>query len=87
LWRFLEIKPEGRVVVRSRDFHRRYIARRVPFEKPVKHFQKQGFGPMCGIGEFRVSSQRVRGWNDLFWVSPTKQKGGGEIPRRLLQRG
>src|SRR5947207_8030266 len=52
-----KIKPEGRVIVRSRDFHRRYIARMLLFEKPIKHFQKQGFGSMYGIGEFRISPQ------------------------------
>ena len=52
-----KIKPEGRVIVRSRDFHGRYIARMLLFEKPIKHFQKQGFGSMYGIGEFRISPQ------------------------------
>ena len=52
-----EIKPEGGVIVRSRDFHRCDIARMLLFEKPVKHFQKQGFGSMYGIGEFRISPQ------------------------------
>ena len=51
-----KIKPEGRVIVRSRDFHRRYVARMLLFEKPIKHFQKQGFGSMYGIGEFRIFS-------------------------------
>src|SRR5438094_10168549 len=52
-----KITPEGGVIVRSRDFHRRYVARMLLFEKPIKHFQKQGFGSMYGIGEVLISPQ------------------------------
>src|SRR6266513_4463471 len=53
-----KVKPEGGVIVRSRDFHRRDIARMLLFEKPVKDFQKQGFGSMYGIGEFSISPKQ-----------------------------
>src|SRR5207245_3091114 len=52
-----DIKPERGGSVPSRDFHLCDMSRMLLFEKPVKHFQKQGFGSMYGIGEFRISPQ------------------------------